>query len=219
MSFANYDEQIRGILPNYDLFHRETINVVNAILPKPKIWLDTGCGTGTLVEKALEYFPDTKFILADPSADMLEKAKKKLSGSDRLKFLKPISTQGLPTEVIESPDVITAIQSHHYLTKSDRIKATKVCYDLLNEGNVYVTFENIRPMTEIGVEIGKRNWRNYQLSQGRDQEMVDSHLKRFDTEFFPMSIEDHLSMLRRIGFQATELLWCSCMQAGFYCIK
>jgi len=219
MPFANYDEQILGILPNYDLFHRETINVVNAILPKPKIWLDTGCGTGTLIEKALEYFPDTKFILADPSADMLEKAKKKLSGSDRVTFLKPISTQDLPTEVIERPDVITAIQSHHYLAKSDRIKATKVCYDLLNEGSIYVTFENIRPMTEIGVEIGKRNWRNYQLSRGRDLETVDNHLKRFDTEFFPMSIEDHLSMLRLIGFQATELLWYSCMQAGFYCIR
>ncbi len=82
-----------------------------------------------------------------------------------------------------------------------------------------MTFENIRPMTEIGVEIGKRNWRDYQLSMGRDPETVDSHLKRFDTEFFPMSVEEHLSVLRLIGFQATELLWYSCMQAGFYCIK
>ncbi len=216
MPFTNYDEQIRGILPYYDSFHQETINLVKAMPLEPRIWLDTGCGTGTFVERALKHFPYTKFILADPSHEMLEKAKKKLAGSNRVTFLEPVCTQDLS---IESPDIITATQSHHYLSKDDRIKATKACYNLLNKGGIYVTFENIRPMTAVGVEIGKRNWRSFQLSKGRGMETVESHLKRFGTEFFPITIEEHLSMLRMIGFKATELLWYSCMQAGFYCVK
>ena len=219
MLFPNYDEEIRSILPYYDSFHQETINLIKAMNAEPAIWLDTGCGTGTFVERALKHFPDTKFLLADPSAEMLERARKKLSGSDRVTFLKPNSTQDLSPEIIGRPDVITAIQSHHYLSREDRIKVTKVCYDLLNQGGIYVTFENIRPMTEIGVEIGKRNWKSFQLSKGRDLETVENHIKRFDTMFFPITVEEHLSLLRGIGFYAVELLWYSCMQAGFYGVK
>jgi len=219
MLFPDYDEEIRTILPYYDSFHQETINLIEAVNLNPAIWLDTGCGTGTLVEMALKHFPITKFVMADPSAEMLEEARKKLCGSDRITFLKPNSTQDLTREIIGTPDVITTIQSHHYLSKEDRIKVTKVCYDLLNEGGIYVTFENIKPMTEIGIEIGKRNWKSFQLSKGRDQETVENHIKRFDTMFFPITVEEHLSLLREMGFNAVELLWYSCMQAGFYCVK
>jgi tRNA (cmo5U34)-methyltransferase len=219
MHFPNYDEEIRRILPYYDSFHQETIDLIKSTNSKPAVWLDTGCGTGTFVERALRHFPDTRFVLADPSAEMLEGARKKLYGSDRVTFLKPSSTQKLSTELIGRPDVITAIQSHHYLSKEDRIKVTKVCYDLLNQGGTYVTFENIRPMTEMGVEIGKQNWKNFQLSNGRDLETVENHIKRFDTMFFPITVEEHLSLMRGIGFNAVELLWYSCMQAGFYCVK
>ncbi len=171
------------------------------------------------VERALNHFPDTEFILADPSVEMLEVAKKKLSGSNRVKFLRPISTQDLALENIKSPDVITAILSHHYLSKEKRVKATEACYGLLNEGGIYITFENIRPMTEIGTMIGKKNWRSFQLSKGRDMGTTLDHLKRFDTVFFPVTVEEHLSMLKEKGFKAVELLWYSYLQAGFYCIK
>ncbi len=219
MRFPNYDEQIRKTLPYYDQYHKETIDLIKAAKPNPKIWLDTGCGTGTLVERALGDFPDTRFILADPSVDMLEAARKKLSGKDRVTLVGPVSTQLLSKRDIGSADVITAIQSHHYLPKDERIQATKACYDLLNESGIYVTFENIRPLTEIGTEIGKRNWEGFQLSQGRDRETVEEHLRRFDAIFFPLTVEQHLSLLREAGFKAAELLWYSCMQAGFYGIR
>ncbi|MGD0953260.1 MAG: class I SAM-dependent methyltransferase [Methanotrichaceae archaeon] len=219
MDFPNYDKEIHSILPYYDSFHQETINLIESVNSKPAIWLDTGCGTGTLVETASKHFPDTKFVLADPSAEMLEVARKKLSGSDKVTFLKPNSTQDLSIEIIGRADVITAIQSHHYLSKEDRIKVTKVCYDILNEGGIYVTFENIRPLTKLGTKIGKRNWKIFQLWKGRDLETVENHLKRFDSMFFPITVEDHLSLLRVTGFKAVELLWYSCMQAGFYGVK
>ena len=219
MQFPNYDKEIRQILPYYDSYHQETINLVKAAQLNPKTWLDTGCGTGTFVEKSLGHFPNTRFFLADPSIDMLEEAKKKLSGKDRIRFLKPVSTQDLSKENNGSFDIVTAIQSHHYLSKNDRINATNVCYDLLNENGMYVTFENIRPFTETGTEIGKRNWESFQLSKGRDLKTVQSHLARFDTMFFPLTVEQHLAILRGAGFKAVELLWYSCLQAGFYCIK
>ncbi len=221
MLFPNYDSEIRAILPHYDSFHQETINLVRSAFPEPEAWLDTGCGTGTLVEKALRHFPTTRFVLADPSFEMLEEARRKLSRSDRITFLKPAFTGDLSSESISFGcfDVITAIQSHHYLSKEGRTAATGVCYDLLKNGGIYVTFENIRPLTEAGTDIGKRSWRSHQLTSGREPETVKDHLERFDRVFFPLTVEEHLSLLRGAGFRAVELLWYSCMQAGFYCVK
>jgi len=217
----DYDAQISGILPYYSSFHQETINLVKSLPSRPKIWVDTGCGTGSLVSKAIEKFPDTKFFLVDPSEGMLDQARKKMSlyPAGRLEFLTASHTQEFSQKLEEKPDVITAIQCHHYLSREGRAKASKVCYDLLSEGGVYITFENTRPLTDEGIAIGKRYWRNFQLSSGRSEEEVEKHLERFDTEYFPITIEEHLKLLREMGFRTVELFWYSYMQAGFYCVK
>jgi tRNA (cmo5U34)-methyltransferase len=54
---------------------------------------------------------------------------------------------------------------------------------------------------------------------GKSQEEVDKHLARFGVEYFPITIEDHLKLLKETGFKNVELFWCSYMQAGFYGIK
>jgi tRNA (cmo5U34)-methyltransferase len=219
-SSAQYDEQILRTIPYYDKFHEETIHFVKSYLPKPKIWLDTGCGTGSLAYKCLPAFPETQFILSDPSAAMLLVAKEKLSDfPDQVKFLKPATTQDLASNFTGKPDVITAIQVHHYLSLPDRKKATEVCSNLLTAGGLYITFENIAPMTKTGIETGKKNWGEYQLSKGKTKEETENHLARFGKEYFPITIEEHLNLYRSCGFRVVEMLWYSYMQAGFYCIK
>jgi tRNA (cmo5U34)-methyltransferase len=218
---ACYDSQVRGTIPYYDQFHSETINLIKATKITPKTWLDTGCGTGTLVEKASAIFPDTTFILADPSAEMLAEAKTKLSAkpNSRIHFLDPVPTQDISWKGYENPDIITAIQSHHYLSKENRYKATKVCFDLLNQNGLFISFENIRPFSKGGFEMGKENWINFQLAQGKDPETAQNHLTRFDADYYPITVTQHLNMLTECGFIFVELLWYSYMQAGFYGIK
>lgn len=214
----DYDSKINNTIPYYECFHQETIDLIKSMDIKPNIWLDTGCGTGTLVEKALQDFPDTFFILADPSGGMLKESRKKLVGyDDRIKFLDPAPSQDI--SISKKCDVITAIQSHHYLSKDERYKATKSCYNSLNKNGVYITFENIRPLTEKGTKIGKEYWKKFQISKGKTVGEAENHIKRFGVEYFPITIEEHLSLLRSCGFSAVEMFWYSYMQAGFYCIK
>ncbi len=216
-----YDSQIEDTIPYYPYFHTETINLIKSLSDEPKTWLDTGCGTGSLVKRALDVFLNTKFLLLDPSKGMLKQAKEKLSGvsEDRLTILKPATTQEFTQKLEDKIDVITAIQCHHYLSPKDRVKATEVCYNLLKDDALYITFENIKPFTNKGIEIGKHYWRNFQLSRGKDSEEVENHIARFDVEYFPITVENHLSLLRESGFETVELLWYSYLQAGFYCIK
>ena len=73
-----YDEQVSKTIPEYELFHNQIIDLVSTYNDSPSSWLDTGCGTGTFVTKALNQFKDTFFNLADPSVDMLNIAKTKI---------------------------------------------------------------------------------------------------------------------------------------------
>jgi tRNA (cmo5U34)-methyltransferase len=66
---ANYDSKICGTIPYYEAFHEETINLIRAMRFEPHNWLDTGCGTGTLVQKLLAAFPRTQFVLVDPAVE------------------------------------------------------------------------------------------------------------------------------------------------------
>lgn len=216
-----YDTQINDTIPYYNCFNNETINFVKVVKNNPKVWLDTGCGTGSLVEKASKVFKNTLFILADPSEGMLKQAKIKFQNKnmDNIDILDSVSTQDIKLNSNVKIDIITAIQAHHYLSIEERIKATKKCYDLLNENGIYITFENICPLTERGIEIGKEYWKAFQINSGKDKVSTENHLKRFGTEYFPITIQEHLSLLKNCGFKVVELFWYSYMQAGFYCIK
>ncbi|MGD0573739.1 MAG: class I SAM-dependent methyltransferase [Sedimentisphaerales bacterium] len=218
---SEYDNNVKATIPFYEMFHSETIDLVKTIKPKAKCWLDTGCGTGILVEKAFSQFHHTFFILADPSKKMLLQARERLRSfpSERIRFIDSVGSENLWENLTEQPEVITAIMCHHYFKPGQRRNAVKVCFDSLAPGGIFITFENIYPDSEKNLEIGLRCWKEFQLSQGRSPEKVVQHLDRFNKEYFPIHIGEHIKLLRECGFSTCELFWYSQMQAGFYAIK
>jgi tRNA (cmo5U34)-methyltransferase len=218
---ASYDVEVITTIPYYATFHSETIDLILTIKPDAPVWLDSGGGTGYLPEQALPRFPGTHFLLSDPSPAMLDKARQRLTGisSDRLTILPPLRSEELAGRLPLDPDVVTAIQCHHYGGAEARHSATRTIYSLLPAGGVYVTFENIRPDTPEGTSLGLDRWLEFQRRQGRPDAVVEAHRGRFDTEYFPITIRQHLDLLRESGFSVAELFWRSQMQAGFYAIK
>jgi tRNA (cmo5U34)-methyltransferase len=213
-----YDAKVRQTIPEYDAIHRDAIDLVRTVRPDVSLWLDTGCGTGHLAELAVPAFPKCSFLLADPSEAMLALARKKLARHwDRVRFLDPADTSAVSMD--RAPDVITAIQSHHYLDRQGRQRATAHCYDLLGPGGLYVTFENTSPETGEGIRLGLERWKRFLVDSGRSVAEAESHAKRFGTEYFPIMVEEHLALLRGAGFRVVELFRFSYMQAGFYAIK
>ncbi len=218
---GDYDIQVRQTIPCYDLIQNQVLCLVRNIKASPVMWLDTGCGTGNLILSAINVFPLTQFVLSDPSPDMLDICRSKLVGPDaeRVLFLPAGSTQSLVWDEKKPFDVITAIQAHHYLNPAGRVDATHRCYDLLADGGLYISFENIRPLTEPGVSIALNMVQEFQLGAGKPPADVEQHRARFDTEYFPITVEEHLQNLRLCGYTVVEMLWYSYMQAGFYAIK
>lgn len=216
---TEYDFNINKTIPYYKNFHSETIDLIKNYGGNHRTWIDIGGGTGTLIQNAKKIFKDTNFILCDPSEKMIEIAKSKFDNDDKVKFISNCTSQELDKFVTRNVDIITAIQVNHYMDRDARQKATQNFFNLLNEGGIYITFENIKPSSQAGITIGLKRWGEFQLSQGREKEVVENHKTRFNNEYFPITILEHLEVLKAAGFKHYEVFWMSHMQAGFYAIK
>jgi len=216
---SEYDEKVRKTIPFYKCFHLQTIDLVKTIKPDVKKWLDTGCGTGFLIEKALPVFKDCIFVLADSSAEMLMMAKKRLGNNKNIEYLDPVGTGEIKQTNQKEYDVITAIQAHHYSNREDRKRSTINCHKLLKDNGIYITFENIRPENDEIINSQLNRWMNFQLSEGRSKKDVAEHRKRFNVKYFPIKVSEHLKLLDSAGFRIVEIFWLSYLQAGFFCIK
>ena len=211
-----YDENVRKVIPFYDEIYEQIFSVIQAHCSgKPLAVLDTGCGTGTLGQMALERLNLSELVLCDPSEKMLADAREKLNdqpcefhcvGSEKLDFENRF-------------DVVTAIQSHHYFDRAERVAAVKNCFKALKSGGIFICFENTAPFTETGKELMLKRLEDYEIQAGRTPEEVKSHSARYDREFFPITIKEHLELLEKTGFSAAELFWHSYMQSGFYAVK
>lgn len=212
---AVYDDNITSVLPYYREYHAQILDLVRALGLKSPMWLDTGCGTGTLALAALGAMPDIRFTLADPSEKMLTGAKLKLADRDVRYIAAP--SHELPYK--DEFDIVTAVQCHHYYDKAGREEAVRHCFDALHKGGVFVTFENIRMSEDVSDAIALKRWEQYQSDRGRSPEDIRTHLARRGTEMFPITIEEHIAMLRGCGFKSVDILWTAYLQAGIWAIK
>ncbi len=220
-SSSQYEEGMLKTMPYYESIYFETISLIRYLRPNVYKWLDTGCGTGSLISRAYPVFEGTKYFLADPSEEMLNKAQQALSKipTSQLEILGSIGTENLPDHCANSPQVITAILAHHYFARKEREIATKRCFHLLEKDGLYITFENIYPSSEEAKEIGLGRWKQFQMSKGKSEEEANRHISRYNKSFFPVTVDEHLKILKDAGFRIAELFWYSNMQAGFYAIK
>ena len=210
-----YDENIASTLPYYHEYNNQILDLVKAMGTQNIDWLDTGCGTGTLASEVLKCRDDVRFTLCDPSEQMLNIAKEKLQGRNIRVFNIPSQKMTFDSEF----DVVTAVQSHHYLKSDERRIAVEKCFHALKSTGVFITFENIRMTTETSDKIALKRWENFLSEHLKDPEVVKMHIERRGVEVFPITIEDHIKLLREAGFKSVDILWTSYLQAGFWAMK
>ena len=90
---------------------------------------------------------------------------------------------------------------------------------MLRPGGVFIVFENIRPLSEKALPSALKRWEKEQTKRGKTPAEARQNIGRFDREYFPLSILEHLRLLEETGFSAVEILWASYLQGGFYALK
>lgn len=201
-----YDKKVFMTIPHYIDIHFTVLDLVRHSCPSPATWLDIGCGTGKLTEDAAGLFPDTLFTVCDPSPEMLALAKERLH-SIPTRFIEGGAQElSLPQK---SQDVVTAVLSLHYIPLQERESVANSIFEMLRSGGVYIQCEHTAPRTEYGKTLTLSRWEEYQHSAGKTAEAAAAHVARYNKSYFPMSLERHIELLERCGFENVELAWAS----------
>lgn len=164
---------------------------------------------------ALENIELEKFVFCDSSDEMIRIAEERFHRPNTV--FSVCDTEQL--EYTNEFDVVTAIQVNHYLQMEKRKHALERCYEALKENGLFISFENFSPFTDTGKAVYLEKWRRYQLKQGKSPEERQNHIDRYGKSYFPITLEEHLKLMRNCGFRVVEILWLSNMQAGFWGMK
>jgi len=216
-----YDNELRQTVPYFHNIYSEAVDIVRHTQGEVRSWLDTGCGTGNMVREAYNTFRSTRYLLADPAEEMLMQARMNLMNvpQSNLMIVRAACTEDLDLTGFPCPQVITAILSHHYCSQDNRINANNNCYQMLADGGVYITVENILPLSDQGKEIALKRWIAFQIAQGKSEDESRDNAAHFASSIFPITIDKHMELLKSAGFRAAETFWLSHMHAAFYAIK
>lgn len=215
MSAKEYDQKINQTIPYYSEFYSQTLDVIEQCGFEKMEWLDLGCGTGSLEELALQKFTDIDFVLADPSEKMLEQAKNKLK-NDSIQYICGSSSA---IDFTNRFNVVTAIQSHHYMHEDERKKAVECVYNALKKDGIFVCFENVIPEDEEVKKSELLRWGRYQQRHGKTEEEAREHNARCGKNYFPLTVNQHIQLLKETGFVKVHVFWYSYMQMGIYGVK
>lgn len=210
-----YDKKIKETLPFYDTFYEQIIELVKVYHSHQLEWLDVGCGTGKMAAAAYENLKIRRFTFCDSSSDMLKIAQDRFAYSNAEFSLCDVRKMTYSNEF----DVVTAVQVNHYFQKEERKIALQKCYEALKEKGLFITFENFAPFSDLGKEIYLNKWKTYQMKQGKSPEECNRHVERYGKEYFPITVTEHMELMRECGFRTVEILWLSNMQVGIWGVK
>ncbi len=73
-----YDKNIVAVLPYYEEYFKQIIEIVHMAFSIPIEWLDIGCGTGKMADLAIKNLQVENMICCDNSPQMLKIAKERV---------------------------------------------------------------------------------------------------------------------------------------------
>ena len=197
-----YDEQRKQLLPCFEDYYYLPLTVMDCKKDVPKV-LDIGSGTGLFTSIILEKYPKAELTLIDLSEQMLEVARERFGSQKHYRYIVADYTQ---YEFEEKFDLIISALSIHHLTAQQKEKLYQKCYDLLNEGGVFI---NVDQVLSPGVEVEEmfsKLWRESVEKSGLSREEIDKAYERVKLDN-PSTLAEQLEWLNKAGFQMADCLY------------
>ena len=199
----------------YEELMKKVSDLIEEKVPDPRIWLDTGCGTGGLIRANIKRFPKAQFVLADPSSDNIVTAKQFMNGEQRCLYVT------VPTDRLNfgdsTLDVVTAMFCHHYYSDMDeKKKAIGNCFRMLKKGGIFITAEHVKHEDQ---ESADKEWISFMTGAGLPEEFAEEMVSRRDKEYFPLSESAYVELLKGCGFSDIGVFWNTCSDIGIIAHK
>ena len=172
--------------------------------------LDLGCGDGIVTRNVLDVDNSISATLVDASADMLDKARERLKGVEKIDYIKTsfqeIIENGLP---VKGYDLVVSSMAIHHLTMHEKKEFFRAINAHLRTGGHFINIDVVLPSETLD------GWYMKLWEEWMDEKRAE--LKAYDeasgdviarykngAENQPDTIEDQLGVLRSAGFRDAD---------------
>jgi ubiquinone/menaquinone biosynthesis C-methylase UbiE len=163
------------LVPMYDLLQNEIFNIITTPFDKEITVIDLGAGSGILLEKILNKFPNSKCVWVDYSEDFKKIAEDRLCRfKNRVQFVLSPMENNWMERVESSPEIIVSMSAIHHLESEEKRTLYLKCYDMLNCGGWFLNIDEMRTLFADGYKKSMQYWVNYV----NDQEKIIPENKR-----------------------------------------
>ncbi|MDE1191785.1 MAG: class I SAM-dependent methyltransferase [Arachidicoccus sp.] len=191
-----YDKQRPLLIPCFDDFYGIALELSNEAKDVKNI-LDIGAGTGLMSAFFAEKYPDAEITLVDFSEDMLNKAKDRFKGNDKIHYLQA------DFSTVEFEDnhydlVVSGLAIHHLKHNLKKLLFEKIYYALKING-IFINADQVKGATEFAERIYTEKWRNHVLNAPLSEEDKQNTFKRVSLDIMA-PLKTQLDWLRGAGF-------------------
>ena len=174
--------------------------------PKATRIMDLGCGGGNYAVKLSSFLPNVDCTLVDLSANMLVKAKERVSEN----ISGSVTTiQGDYREVVfeeNSYDVITAGTTLHHLREDQEWESVFLkIYRALKVGGTFWINDIVLSETDEINQMMLEGWIG-EMRKHHDEDEVKMYLNRYESEDTPRTLSYQLDLMKQVGFSKTIVL-------------
>jgi len=162
--------------------------LLEEVSPDRRRLLDLGTGDGRLMALLLLRCPRAEGIAIDYSETMLERARDRFRGDDRVRVLEHDLAEPLPA--LGPRDAVCSSFAIHHLSDARKRRLYEECWEILEPGGVLCNLEHVSSP-----------------SPALHQKFLDIIGGQEDASNILLDVQTQLTWLREIGFQDVDCLW------------
>ena len=198
-----YDKNRKKFIPCFEDYYINTTKFIASNITEPRRILDLGAGTGLLSYFWYQHYPESEYVLVDIADDMLNIARKRFAGLDKVAYRVMNYSDGLPNGDF---DVIISALSIHHLENDEKTKLFAKIYDKLPAGGLFVNYDQFCANQEEMNKWFNSYWENQLPKSGlTDKDLaLWQERRKLDKE---CSVEDEIEMISKCNFNIAECVY------------
>jgi cyclopropane fatty-acyl-phospholipid synthase-like methyltransferase len=221
---TGYDAAAEIVHPRYVEIQDEMLRLLSLGEDASMTVLDLGGGSGKLMERILERFPNAQGVVVDQSEAFLALAERRLARfGDRAKCVLAKLQNEWADQLSLNVRAIVSMSAIHHLEPAEKSALYQRCFDLLAPGGVLLNGDEVRPQNDADYLAALTKWAGHMRQEiargvipesfrGAPEAWIERNVTKFGQpkksgDDCHERIEAQLGYFRAAGFAVADCPW------------